>query len=141
MKEEYFFKVAELTSKLSTCASIEVGAVLVRDKRIIATGYNGVASGKKHCKEIFSDTFDRETHHTWSIENELHAEENLIAVCAKNGIQTKDAKLYLTVSPCITCAKIILAAGILEVNYSKEYDKDSRGIKFLKDNGVKCLKK
>jgi dCMP deaminase len=141
MKHKYFFNVALLTSSLSTCISKQVGAVLVKDNRIIATGYNGVASGKKHCNEIFTEPFNRELHHTWSIFNELHAEENLISLCAKNGIKTKNSKLYLTLSPCITCAKIILAAGISEVHYIKEYDKDSEGLGFLEDNKIPCIKK
>lgn len=154
-KEEYFIEVTKVTSKLSTCASKQVGALLVKDNRILAIGYNGVPAGHKHCNEIFNsktiklskedaDIFNRRViefskeervqHSNWSTLNEIHAEQNLIAFCAKNGIKTDGAELYCSLSPCIHCAKIIYASGITKVYYLEEYDRDKTGIEFLSKN-------
>lgn len=134
--KKYFKNVAIETSKLSTCRSVQVGAILVKDKRIISIGYNGVSSGSKHCNEIFNKDFNRMEHHVWSLYNELHAEQNLISFCAKNGIETNDTILYVTTSPCIHCAKLIVASGIKEVFYVSKYDKEC-GIDFLSKNKVR----
>ena len=133
---DYFFKVAELTSELSTCQSKQVGAVLVKDKRILAIGYNGTPQGKSHCNsQVFTD---REKHHAWSLSNELHAEQNLISFCSKNGINTNKCDLFTTLSPCVDCSKMILASGIRQVFYINIYDKDPAGLLFLKRNNVNC---
>lgn len=130
------------TSKLSTCVSKNVGAVLFKDGRITCVGYNGVPSGVKHCEDIFTNYIekqDRTTHHEWSNKNENHAEQNLIAFCANNGIQTNDSSLILTISPCIHCAKLLLNTGIEKVIFLKEYDKETDGVGFLNKNGVECI--
>jgi len=142
----YFKSVVIETSKLSTCASICVGAVLVKDNRILAISYNGVAPGMKHCNKIFNSAHlkasikYREKHHYWSINNELHSEQNLISFCAKNNIHTNNASLFISISPCITCAKLIVAAGIKSVYYINIYDYDGSGVKFLNLNNVICKK-
>jgi len=136
---EYFKKVTIETGKLSTCVSVQVGAVLVKDKRIVSIGYNGVAPKARHCIDIFGASFDRDEHHEWSKYNELHAEQNLISFCSKYGIETDGTTLYVTTSPCIDCAKIICAAGIKEVFYIKQYDKES-GLPFLRDNDIVAKK-
>lgn len=134
---KYFVNVCIETSKLSTCVSKQVGAVLVRDKRIIAIGYNGVPSGHMHCNEIFNqDNFDRDAHSEWSKTHEFHAEENVFAFCLREGISTKDATLFISLSPCSTCAKLILNSGIKAVYYIEEYDRDIQGIDFLITNDV-----
>ena len=137
MKEKminYFRNVCKETSKLSTCQSKQVGAVLVKEDRILAIGYNGVPSGLPHCCDMHFDS--REEHSEWSTTHELHAEQNVISFCAKNSISTKDSVIFVSLSPCIHCAKIILAAGVKEVYYLEEYDRDKKGIEFLKQNGV-----
>lgn len=141
---QYFVEVTKLTSKLSTCSSKQVGCILVKNNRIIATSYNGVPSELKHCNEIFGEevltsSFARDKHHEWSNLNELHSEANIISYCSKNGINTNDSLLFTSLSPCITCAKIILASGIKEVYYLEEYDKDKDGIEFLKNNKIKIM--
>jgi len=130
--------VAKLTSKLSTCVSKQVGCVFMKDKRIILSSYNGVAPNKKHCNVIFKQDFDRKKHHEWSKLNELHAEQNGISFAAKNGISLNKSTMFITLSPCIDCAKQILASGIKEVFYKDVYDLDKSGLKFLKKHGVKC---
>ena len=137
-----FLKIATVISQHSTCSRIKVGAVLTKDYRIISTGYNGVPSGKQHCNEIFknvditSDEFKKQ-HGEWSKTNELHGESNCILAAAKNGISTKDTILYITLSPCIDCAKQIVSAGIKEVYFLEKYDRDQTGIKYLKESKVK----
>ena len=142
---QYFVEVTNLTSELSTCASKQVGSILVKNNRIVATSYNGVPSRLKHCNKIFGNevltsTFARDKHHEWSLLNEQHSEINLISYCSKEGISTKNGTLFTSLSPCISCAKSILASGIEEVFYIMEYDKDILGIKFLNINNIRCKK-
>lgn len=137
---QYFKDVAIRTSQLSTCRSKQVGAVLVKDGRILGIGYNGTPSGCVHCSQLFSSNFDRDEHHKWSKENELHAEQNLLAFSAKEGISTKDTQLFVTLSPCIDCAKLIYSAGIKEIYYVEEYDKDTTGLKFLQDRQLHIMR-
>jgi len=139
-KDNYYMSVARLTANRSTCISKQVGCVLVNNKgRIIMTGYNGVPSGHKHCNQIFKK-LDRKKHHEWSLINELHGEENTLSYCAKEGIKVDNSIMYITLAPCISCAKLIYTCGIKKVYYLEEYDMDISGIKFLKDNGIECVK-
>lgn len=150
--EKLFITTAKEVAKCSTCSRVKVGAVLVKEGRIIATGWNGVPSGKEHCEDRFKKELKEykeavkcgeghlhpfnKIHHDFAVANELHAEQNLIAFCARNGIDTDDTTLYLTTSPCSQCAKLLLAAGIKEVKFIELYDRDTTGVEFLKENGV-----
>lgn len=137
---DFFTKMSKEVSKLSTCVSFQVGCLLTKDISIVAMAYNGVASEKKHCNQIFDPkNFNREKHHEWSMYNELHAEQNLISFCAKHGICTQGCNLFVTLSPCIHCAKMIYSAGIKAVYYIEKYDMED-GLDFLKKNKVKCIK-
>lgn len=134
-----FMNIAFEIAKRSTCYKYKVGAVLVKDKRIISIGYNGVPSGQMHCEDFFYDTTSEMTiknHSAWSRLNEIHAEMNAIAYAAKAGISTDEAVLYCTLSPCIDCAKIIVASGIKEVYFAGPCrdKKEDDGIEFLKNN-------
>jgi len=130
----YFANVCKETAKLSSCISKQIGAVIVRDNRIISVGYNGVASGQIHCNDIFNTT-NRKAHHEWSQKNEIHAEQNAICFCAKSGLSTDGATIFITVRPCNACAKLIIASGIKEVYYLESYDK------YSEDNGLELLTK
>lgn len=139
----FFLRMAELVSTMSTCARVSVGAVLVRDRRVISTGYNGVPSGDQHCQEYFRDChgpapFDE--HAMFSQKRELHAEMNAILFAARHGVSVEGTTLYTTISPCDNCAKAILAAGITRVVYAKEYDRGMDGIQFLTAHDVSCEK-
>ena len=156
--DEYFMQVAVLTSKRSSCLRKKVGAVLVKDHRIIGIGYNGLAPGEKpHCDVYFYNKYINEKtniyptfeeyqkskefydeHGLYSIKKELHAESNLFAFCAKNGIATDCCMLYLTESPCTSCAKLVVQTGINKVYYLNLYDRDQDGIKLLLDNNIIC---
>ena len=142
--KKFFKKILKETEKMSTCARVQVGCLIVRDGRIISTGWNGVPAGSQHCddKYVVIDMFgamsepDMETHHEWSTKNEVHAETNAIGYAANNGVATKDADLYTSVSPCIDCAKLIIAAGIKHVYYTDEYDRSDDGQNFLHKNNI-----
>ncbi|HPI82018.1 MAG TPA: deaminase [Candidatus Paceibacterota bacterium] len=119
-----FMKTAFLFAEESKCVSYHVGAVIVKDKRIISIGYNGTPPGLPNCDEVFDkDNFDREAHHHWSKDNEIHAEMNALAFAAKTNIETEGADMYITTSPCNDCLKNISMTGIKNVYYLYLYDK------------------
>ncbi|MCM8782124.1 MAG: cytidine/deoxycytidylate deaminase family protein [Candidatus Omnitrophica bacterium] len=139
--DEYFLGIATLIASRSTCLRRKVGALLVKNKRILATGYNGAPTGIIHC-EVTGCLRDRlkipsgERH---ELCRGLHAEHNAILQAALHGVGTNDAILYLTTQPCIICAKMIINAGIKEIVFKGDYpDKMARD--FLKEAGVKIRK-
>lgn len=114
---EYFMNIATLTAKRSTCKRKSVGAVLVKDNNIIATGYNGSLSGAPHC--IDTDCIMQDGHCIATI----HAEVNAVLAAAKNGVSTVGSVIYCNVEPCINCYKIIHQAGITKIYYKESYGK------------------
>ncbi len=145
-EQKVFKKIIEAFKERSTCERIKVSAIIVRDGRIISTGWNGAPSKKQHCKEYFrkkykepysSITFNDE-HRVYSERNEIHAEQNVLSYAARNGIKTDGTILYISISPCLSCAKLICASGIKEVYYFLEYDRDRQGIDFLNENNIIC---
>ncbi len=113
-RDEYFIAAAQLAAKRSTCLRLQVGAILVREGRIISTGYNGAPSGLDHCDPSCCGP-DHPCNRT------VHAEANCIYFAAKHGIATEGAWMYCTDSPCKTCAEAIINAGIRHVVYLREY--------------------
>lgn len=126
-------------AKLSKAKRLKVGAVLVKDDRIISIGYNGTPSGMDNACEYRLDhlnLLDELVSVEWRTKPEVcHAEMNVIAFAAKNGISTDGASLVITHSPCFECCKILVQSGIREVYYKDEY-RDTSGIDFLKENNV-----
>ena len=121
---DVFMITAFLFAKKSHCVSHHVGAVIVKNNRIIVTGINGTPEDLPNCDEIFDkNNFDRETHHKWSKDNEIHAEMNAIAFAAKNETITDGADMYVTISPCNECLKNAIPAGIKNIYYLYLYDK------------------
>lgn len=112
--DEYFMGIVELVAKRSTCLRRSVGAALVRDKRILATGYNGAPSGLKHCLDVgcLRETMQIPSGERHELCRGLHAEQNAIIQAALHGVSVKGATLYCTNQPCIICAKMIINAGI-----------------------------
>lgn len=106
--------VAWLLSKRSTCERGQVGAVIVKDDRIISTGYNGAPPGMPHCIDVGCDMED-------GCQRAIHAEANAIAFAARNGVSVHEASVYCTHSPCIACAQLMLSAGIVAYYYVREY--------------------
>lgn len=124
-----YLRMANTWSELSYCQRKKVGAIIVRDNMIISDGYNGTPSGFDNCCE--NDI--GETH--WYV---LHAEANAILKVAKSTNNCRGATLYLTLSPCKDCSKLVLQAGISRVVFQNAY-KDTEGIDFLKDAGVEIV--
>lgn len=122
--DEYFMEIAEIVKTRSTCLRRQVGAVIVKDNRIITTGYNGAPSGLRHCTDIGG--CERERLHIPSGQRHelcraLHAEQNAIIQAAKLGVSIDGATLYCTHQPCSVCAKMIINAGIRRVVYQEGY--------------------
>ncbi|MDO8504581.1 MAG: dCMP deaminase family protein [Candidatus Liptonbacteria bacterium] len=113
--ENYFLGIAELVATRSTCDRRHVGAVIVRDKVLLSTGYNGAPRGLPHCDDQGHEIVDGHCIRT------VHAEANAIAQSAKNGVRIDGASLYLTHSPCYDCFKMIVNSGIREVVYKDFY--------------------
>lgn len=120
---DLFMKVAFLIAGKSKCVSHHVGAVLVKDNRIVSMGYNGAPPGLINCNEVFNpDSFDRHKHHEWSDANEVHAEINCLMFAAKNEISTDGCDLYVTITPCDYCVKNVVMSGVKNIFYLYEYD-------------------
>ncbi len=109
--KEYFKELSILVSKRSPCERLHVGCVLVKDNRIISTGYNGFLPGADH-QSIVVDNHEQAT---------VHAEQNCITDCAKRGVSTIDSIAYITHYPCLHCYKILVSAGVKAINYINDY--------------------
>jgi len=124
--EEYFMEITRLVARRATCLRRQVGAVLVMDKRLLATGYNGAPSGLAHCLE---EGCLREKNNIPSGERHelcrgIHAEQNAIIQAAFHGVRIQGATLYCTNLPCVICTKMLINAGIKEIIYENGYADD-----------------
>lgn len=145
---------------LSTCARLHVAALLVKQGVVLSVGYNGVAAGKTHCSDIFTKTKAgdycindlgmsrarkvteeewKSQHHEFSERNEIHAEVNCLMSALKNNVDITDCALLVSYSPCINCAKMIVASGIKNVIFTKVYDRSDEGLKYLKENSINVI--
>ena len=124
--DEYFMEMAHLVAKRSTCLRRKVGAILVKDKHILSTGYNGAPKGLKHCSEVgcLRKELGIPSGERHEICRGLHAEQNAIIQAAVFGISIKNSVLYCTNTPCVVCAKMLINAGVKEIVYSGEYPDD-----------------
>ncbi len=127
--DAYFMGIALKVAERSTCDRAHVGAIIVRDRRILTTGYNGSPSGLPHCDDVGHLIVDGHCVRT------LHAEQNAIIQAAYHGVSVKDGTIYVTHQPCLTCAKMIINAGIKRVVYAGEYP-DNLARQFLAEAGV-----
>jgi len=136
--DEYFMEMARVVSKRSTCLRRKVGAILVKDKHILSTGYNGAPKGLKHCSEI--GCLRKEQNVPSGERHELcrglHAEQNAIIQAAVFGISIKNSILYCTNTPCVVCVKMLINAGVTEIVFSGEYP-DNLAKKMLNESEVK----
>ena len=140
--DDYFLDIVGLVAKRATCIRRSVGAALVRDRRILATGYNGAPSGLRHCLEIGCL---REQNHIPSGERHelcrgLHAEQNAIIQAALHGVSVKGATLYCTNHPCIICAKMIINAGIVRIVVGGDY-RDSLAEEMLTEAEIEVIRR
>jgi len=139
--DEYFLGIARLVSKRSTCLRRKVGALIVKERRILATGYNGTPSGIKHCVQLgcLRAKLNIPSGQRHELCRGLHAEQNVLLQAALYGVSLRESTLYITNQPCIICAKMIINAGIKEVVVAGAYpDKMARD--FLDEAGIKVRK-
>jgi len=136
--DEYFLEVANLVAKRAMCMRRRVGAVLVKDKRILATGYNGPPSGITHCQAAgcLREKLKVPSGQRHELCRGLHAEQNVFVQAALHGISVKDSILYVTNQPCIICAKMLINAGIKELVIADGYP-DGMALEFLKEAKIR----
>ena len=139
--DEYFLEVAGLVAKRATCLRRRVGAVLVKDKRILATGYNGAPAGLKHCIDVgcLREKLKIPSGERHELCRALHAEQNALIQASLYGISVKDSTLYATNQPCVICAKMLINAGIKEIVISQGYP-DKMAREFLRQAKIKVRK-
>lgn len=121
--DTYFMRMAELVSTRSTCIRRAVGAVIVKEKRVLTTGYNGSPRGSKHCDELgcVRDELSIPPGTRHELCRGVHAEQNAVVQAAYFGVSIKDSTIYSTTFPCSMCAKILINAGIMELVYRDDY--------------------
>ncbi|MDQ3966559.1 MAG: cytidine/deoxycytidylate deaminase family protein [Actinomycetota bacterium] len=132
--DEYFMRIAHEVATRSTCPRLAVGAVVVRDKRILTTGYNGSPSGMPHCEDM--GCLIRVVDGRESCQRTLHAEQNAIIQAAYHGVSVRGSILYCTHQPCLLCVKMIMNAGIEEVYYAGGYP-DQLAVELAAEGGLK----
>lgn len=139
--DEYFMNIAEMVKTRSTCLRRHVGAVIVKDKRILSTGYNGAPARSKHCAEI--GCIRMQMNVPSGEKHELcrasHAEMNAIAQAAMSGTSVNGAWIYVTCQPCVICSKILINSGIYKIIYAGEYP-DALSLSLLKESSIRIVK-
>ncbi|MEE9402948.1 MAG: cytidine/deoxycytidylate deaminase family protein [Desulfobacteria bacterium] len=138
--KEYFMDIALLVARRSTCRRRRVGAITVRDKRILATGYNGAPTGLPHCLDIgcLREELEIPSGERHELCRGLHAEQNVIIQAAYHGVSIEGATLYCTNLPCSICSKMLINAGIRDIIYQEGYA-DSMTEEMLSAAGVKLI--
>ena len=133
----YFMNITNLVAERSTCTRRAVGAVLVKDKRILSTGYNGAPTGLKHCRDVgcLREQLGVESGKMHELCRGIHAEQNAIIQAAYHGVSVKGAVIYCTNQPCSICARMIINAGIQKIYYQSGYA-DSLAQKLLGEAGI-----
>jgi len=138
--DEIYMDLAETLAKRSHCVKAQVGSVLTKDTRIVSLGYNGPPSGTYNCDEVWpQEGCPRDSKGSCSLA--LHAEQNAILYASKNNISIEGSTLYVTLSPCISCARVIYTVGIKKVFYLNSYAEykgleNDEGVEFLRKFGV-----
>jgi dCMP deaminase len=136
--DEYFMEIAHLVKKRATCLRRQVGAVIVKDRNILATGYNGTPSGIEHCfvRGCLREKMGIPSGERHEICRGLHAEQNAIIQAAKHGTNIEGSVLYCTNQPCGICAKMIINAGVKEIIFEDGYP-DQLASEMLTESGIK----
>ena len=140
--DEYFLNIVEVVSSRTTCLRRRVGAILVKDGHIIATGYNGSPKGLKHCEEVgcIRQQLNIPSGERYELCRAVHAEENAIVQAAYHGISTKDSILYCNYLPCVHCFKLIINAGIKEIIFRDDTFKDEYRDTIMNESNIKIRK-
>ncbi len=139
--DDYFMEMAHVVAKRSTCLRRKVGAILVKNKHILSTGYNGAPKGMRHCDEVGCLRSDQgipsgERH---ELCRGLHAEQNAIIQAALFGIPIEGSTIYCTNTPCVVCVKMLINAGVKEIIYAGEYP-DQLAKEMIEESGIKIKK-
>ncbi len=139
--DEYFMQIVELIKTRSTCLRRQVGAVIVKDKRILATGYNGAPVGCKHCSEVgcMREKLNIPSGQRHELCRAIHAEQNAIVQAAYSGTSVSGATLYVTNQPCVLCAKLAINAGIVRIVFDGEYP-DELAMTLLSEAGIEVVR-
>ena len=135
--DEYFMKIAEVVKTRSTCLRRQVGAVIVKDKQILSTGYNGAPTGLKHCEEVgcLRQQLNIPSGEKHELCRGLHAEQNAIIQASLHGVKIEGATIYVTTQPCSVCAKMLINSGIKRLVYTGDYP-DELADQMLKESGI-----
>ena len=140
-KINYYLDIAQTVSQRCTCLRRHYGAVIVKDDEIISTGYVGAPRGRQNCTDLgvcIREKLNIARGERYELCRSVHAEANAISKVAQSGNSSKDATLYVTASPCMECAKLIIQAGIKRVVYSEKYRLED-GLELLKRAGIEVL--
>jgi dCMP deaminase len=141
---QYFLQLARQAATRSTCLRRQVGAVLVRDKRLLATGYNGSPRGTAHCLEVgcLREQLGIPSGERQELCRAIHAEQNAIIQAAVHGVAIEGATLYSTVQPCILCAKMLINCGVKEIHFIEGYPDGPDGLsrQMFEEAGVTLLR-
>ncbi|MDR0898759.1 MAG: cytidine/deoxycytidylate deaminase family protein [Lactobacillaceae bacterium] len=127
---QFFMTQAAILSTRSTCTRLHVGAIVVKDNRVIAEGYNGSVAGTPHCTEVGDYIVDGHCVRA------IHAEQNALVQAANMGISVDGAEIYVTDIPCVHCTKLLLQAGIKKINYMRDYNNDPFARELIEQKGV-----
>ncbi len=138
--DEYFMQITCMVARRSTCCRRQVGAIIVKDKQIISTGYNGAPRGMEHCLDVgcLRQRLGIPSGQRHEICRGLHAEQNAIVQAAYHGVSIKDSIIYCTHQPCFICAKMIINAGLLKVVYASGYP-DELAVDMFKEADVELV--
>lgn len=139
--DEYFMEMAELAARRATCLRRKVGAVLVKNKKVLATGYNGAPMDIEHCETTgcLREEMQVPSGERHEICRGVHAEQNLVAQAAIHGVKTEDSIVYCTHQPCIICTKILINAGVKKIYFKNSYS-DEFAENLLKQSNVEFIK-
>lgn len=138
--DDYFMEITKLVAKRSTCLRRHVGAVIVRDRRILATGYNGAPRGMKHCSELgcLREKMGVPSGRMQELCRGLHAEQNAIIQAALFGVSIENSHIYTVTQPCVVCAKMIINAGIKRIVFDEPYP-DQLAEDMIKEAGIELV--
>jgi len=138
--DQYFMSIANVVASRSTCIRRQVGSIIVRDKRILSSGYNGAPAGLRHCLEIgcLREQKGVPSGQRHELCRGLHAEQNAIIQAAVHGTAIKDSIYYVTHQPCVLCAKILINAGIKKIVFQGEYP-DPMALELFEEAGIELV--
>jgi len=139
--DEYFMEIVELIKTRSTCVRRQVGALIAKDKRILATGYNGAPTNCNHCTQIgcLREKLQIPSGQRHELCRGIHAEQNAIVQAAYSGTSVNGGTLYVTHQPCVMCAKMAINAGIKRIVFKGDYP-DELAMEILKEAGVRVVR-